>query len=141
MLIKNDLIQQCRVRQKQLLAVNLILSIKRRRRKRIINSILMNHRKFSHYRKRNTWKDFLEDMLLENDFETTTRMTSLAAFNELCEVLKPGLMSSNRQYKSTIRNIEVEFKVYLNLRILAGGDPLDLNKTIGISKYSVLQIF
>ena len=141
MLIKNDLIQQCRVRQKQLLAVNMILSIKRRRRKRIINSILMNHRKFSHYRKRNTWKDFLEDMLLENDFETTTRMPSLAAFNELCEVLKPGLMSSNRQYKSTIRNIEVEFKVYLTLRILAGGDPLDLNKTIGISKYSVYRYF
>ena len=55
--------------------------------------------------------------------------------------LKPGLKCSNRQCKSTTRNIEVEFKVYLTLRILAGGDPLDLNKTIGISKYSVYRYF
>ena len=86
-------------------------------------------------------QDELQNMLLENSFKTTTRMPLTTAFYDLIELLRPGLTSNNRKYVSSVRNIEVKFKVYLMLRILPGGDPLDMHKIIGISKYSVHRHF
>ena len=117
------------------------LLAKYRRKKARLIACLCKVTKPHHYRKRVTWEAFLQDMLLEEDFETTTRMPSLHAFYELCNLLSPFLSSSKRSYVSIKRNISLEFKVYLTLRLLAGGDVLDIHKTIGISKYSVYRYF
>ena len=47
-----------------------------------------------------------------------------------------------QSYASPIkRNISIEFKVYLMLRLLSGGHILDIHKTILISKYSLYRYF
>ena len=128
-------------KKRKILMQLIILKLKNKIQRDALFTIFCKSTKKHHYRIRNSWQDELQNMLLENSFETTTRMPSVAAFYDLVELLRPGLTSKNRKYVSSVRNIEVEFKVYLTLRILAGGDPLDIHKTIGISKYSVYRHF
>ena len=128
-------------KKRKILMQLIILKLKKKIQRDALFTILCKSPKKHHYRIRISWQDELQNMLLENSFETTTRMPSVAAFYDLVELLRPGLTSKNRKYVSSVRNIEVEFKVYLTLRILAGGDPLDIHKTIGISKYSVYRHF
>ena len=87
------------------------LLAKYRRKKARLIACLCKVTKPHHYRKRVTWEAFLQDMLLEEDFETTTRMPSLHAFYELCNLLSPFLSSSKRSYVSIKRNISIEFKL------------------------------
>ena len=108
----------------------IILKLKKKIQRDALFTILCKSPKKHHYRIRISWQDELQNMLLENSFETTTRMPSVAAFYDLVELLRPGLTSKNHKYVSSLRNIE--FKVYLTLRILAGGDPLDIPSSSNI---------
>ena len=77
-------------KQRKILMLLIIMKLKKKMQRDCLLIILCKSSKKPHYRIRTLWQDELQN-LLENSFETTTRMPSVAAFYDLVELLRPDL--------------------------------------------------
>jgi hypothetical protein len=100
----------------------------------------MGERKIKWKHTRVNWKEHVEKLIHEEDFDRTYRM-SVEAFNTLVDLLRPMITPNLiKALNSCVEPIYPEIAVAVALRWLAGGSYLDLKNVYGISRSTVFRL-